>query len=260
MLAGLAALLIFATGCPPQDGDQPPSGTPGDGSVQPGDGTTGGSTPPDDALTPPTFVEVSVVGDLVVAEAGNVAVAAVVDDTDGTVISVAANLADIGGPANQPLSFDSTTGQWVADVTVTPTVGGSRRVTFLATDDAGLTAEATTTIPVTGATTNQPPELANPDLTGALVVGVVNTIFVSIVASDPDGQVVSVLVDLSEVGGNPSQAMVPAEQSTWEFTGQVAPRSPGVKTVVFVATDDLGATSTAMLTVDVAEPSGTTQP
>jgi hypothetical protein len=96
----------------------------------------------------PSVTNASATGDVVLNQSCSVTVACDAADSDGTVQSVTANLTAIGGSSAQTLLLDG--GHWTWTGSVTPATTGARTVTFTATDDAGQTGSASTTITVFG--------------------------------------------------------------------------------------------------------------
>jgi len=86
----------------------------------------------------PEITDPSASGSLTEGQQGTVTVSCTATDTDGTVVSVAADLSQIGGSSSQALSNSSgDTWQWSGPVT--PPSSGSKTITFTATDDDGAT-------------------------------------------------------------------------------------------------------------------------
>ena len=87
---------------------------------------------------PPSITDAQVAGSLKAGQAGSVTVSCTATDSDGTVVSVTADLSQIGGSASQALvkgSGDS----WSWSGSLTPASGGSKTITFTATDNDGGT-------------------------------------------------------------------------------------------------------------------------
>ncbi|HUW81642.1 MAG TPA: SUMF1/EgtB/PvdO family nonheme iron enzyme [Phycisphaerae bacterium] len=85
---------------------------------------------------PPEITHPSASGSLTEGQEGTVTVSCTATDTDGTVVSVTANLSQIGGSPTQALA--NTTGNtWQWSGPVTPPSSGSKTITFTATDDDG---------------------------------------------------------------------------------------------------------------------------
>jgi exo-beta-1,3-glucanase (GH17 family) len=74
-------------------------------------------------------------------------------------------------------------------------------------------------------------------------------------ATDSDGAVQSVTVDLSQIGGPNAQALIKGSDDQWSWSGPVTPRASGLKTVTFTAVDDKGASVTAECAVTASPPS-----
>ncbi|MHC4598365.1 MAG: choice-of-anchor X domain-containing protein [Planctomycetota bacterium] len=130
---------------------------------------------------------------------------------DGTINSVVANLVPIGGPAAQPMYDDGTNGDVTSGDTtysILYTLGaaappGTWSVIFTATDDQAETAVASIAFTVFA---NQPPSLASP-LATPDPTSRNQTVLFTVQATDPDGTVTSVVVDLSTLNGTSAQTM-----------------------------------------------------
>ncbi len=235
LLAGLAtALVVLVAGCP------------GSGNIGP-------------KLFPPQLTGAAVAatgGTLTQNQVNAVRASASAVDIDGTVKTVTVDLSAIGGPGALPLAFDTASNLWIATTTVTPTVAGSRRATFTAVDNNGLSGTATATIDVVGGGGNGAPLLTNPTATGALNANFVSQVTVSVTVTDTGGTITGVTADLLSVGGLNNQPLTLSATpgGLWSFTALVIPPSSGQKTITFTATDNLGATGTASTTVTVVTP------
>ncbi len=209
---------------------------------------SGGVTPID---TPPSITAPAVTGTLSQGQPGTVTVSATAVDIDGTVVSVTADLSGIGGQPTQPLTL-GTNNVWSFTGTVTPPSGGGQVVTFTATDDGGQTAEASTTITVTGSGGSSAlPVITNLVVTGSLTVQQPGTIAVSASVVAVNATITQVLADLSPVGGFPSTPLVQQTGNVWSFSGLVTPLVSGTQIIAVEATDSFGNTSTASTTIVV---------
>jgi hypothetical protein len=225
-------------------------------------GCPGGITIP----LPPSIFSPSVTtpaGNLVQNQAANVTISAVVVGNGGIVTGVTADLTALGGSATEPLTLSNIANTWSRTVTLTPTVVGTREIVITARSSSGLSSEATATITVTGTGgggdgNNAPPVVSTPTITGTLTATFASTIFLTVVATDPDGTVQSVVADLSPIGGLSAQPLFESVQTPtfWTFTGVVTPPTFGTLTVLVQATDDLGASTTvsAPVTVNFVSP------
>ncbi len=231
LMAASTAMILLSTGCP----------GPSDGSL----------------AVPPEVTSASVTvagGALALNQAASVTITATVVDLGATVVAVVADLTELGGPAGVPLAPGTAPGTWSTTQTVTPTQQGTRTVTITATNSAGQTGQGTATINVGGSSgTNAPPQLSNPTIVGTLTANISSTVILSVTATDPDGAVASVAVNLSNVGGLPAQPMTRSAQdpSIWTFTGPLTPTTTGTQIIQFLAVDNLGATATASLVTPV---------
>jgi hypothetical protein len=219
------------------------------------------SMPPDDEpVFPPSVTSATITGNLVQNQTGNVVLTATVFDRDGTVQQVTANLASIGGLASTVLAPQAD-GSFLFIGAVTPTVAGTRLVTFTAVDDDGLTDTFNTAINVTATEPdNQPPVLSQPQVNGTLVVGVAADVEVSVIAQDDTGPVLSVVANLTSIGGPTVAQLQPTTANEWNIVVRVAPTSSGTKVISIEATDEGGATSVIMTNVVVSTPGGITVP
>lgn len=217
--------------------------------------------PPDDEpVFPPSITSATVTGDLVQNQTSNVTLTATTFDRDGTVQQVTANLSAIGGLASTVLAPQAN-GSFLFIGPVTPTVAGTRLVTFTAVDNDGLVDTFSTAINVTAAVPdNQPPVLSQPQVNGTLVVGVAADIEVSVVAQDDTGPVASVIANLAAIGGPTIAQLQPTTGNEWNIVVRVAPTSSGTKVISIEATDEQGAASVIMTNVVVSVPGGITGP
>jgi hypothetical protein len=233
LLAGVwLTLIVLLTGCP------------------------GGITIP----LPPSIFSPSVTtpaGNLTQNQAGNVTVSAVVVGNSGVVTGVIADLTALGGSGAEPLTLSTIANTWSTTVTLTPTVAGTREVVITARSSNGLSSQATATITVTGTGgnggNNTQPVVSTPAITGTLTATFASTILLTVVATDPDGTVQSVVADLSPIGGLSAQPLFESVQTPtfWTFTGVVTPPTFGTLTIFVQATDDLGASTTVSTPVTV---------
>jgi sulfatase modifying factor 1 len=99
---------------------------------------------------------------------------------------------------------------------------------------------------------NQPPQVSNPTITGALMQVPQGTVQFSCTATDPDGTVLSVAVDLTAIGGSSAEALSKGIGDRWQGSAPVTPSSRGLKSVTFTATDNRGATGSAQASIKVA--------
>lgn len=104
-----------------------------------------------------------------------------------------------------------------------------------------------------GGYTNRPPVITEPNAEGVLTRWESGTITVWCIATDTDGAVESVSVDLSAVGGPNAQPLTRGDDNRWSWSGWVTPPSSGVKTITFTATDDKGSTGTGQTSILVRE-------
>ncbi len=102
------------------------------------------------------------------------------------------------------------------------------------------------------ASTNSPPTVTDPSVTGDLTQGSPGTVTVSCTAIDSDGTVESAEADLSAIGGSGTQVLTEGVDNHWEWSGTVTPPNSGEQTVTFTATDDMGAPGTAQASITVA--------
>jgi hypothetical protein len=197
----------------------------------------------------PVVTAPAATGTLVRTQAGTLSVSCQAGDPDGTVQSVRADLSAVGGSATQSLTFSS--GAWTWSGTVTPTVAGTRTITFTAFDNQGASGSASTTIAV--AAPNVAPSVTSPAATGTLVLNQSCAVSLSCTATDSDGTVQSVIADLSAIGGSSTRALSQSG-NTWQWTGSVTPAAAGTRTITFTATDDDGAATPVSTTIVVTVP------
>ncbi len=196
-------------------------------------------------------------GTLTQLEPATVTVSATVTNADGSTPVVFVDLSQVGGQAAAAmLEGDDNVFTWTG--TVNPQVSGPVRVIITAQAVGGMSSTADIDVDVAPAILNEPPEISNADVAAELVRNIGGDIAVSANATDPDGTVISVTVDLSPVGGAADQELTQDdnEEDLWTFSDSVTPASAGTFAIVFTATDNEGAiaTATASLTVDAAPP------
>ncbi len=202
--------------------------------------------PPD---VPPAITGLGVNGTLIQDQASDVEVQATVTDEDG-VAAVTANLLRIGGSQAQPLVLGDNN-LWTFNGTVTPPNSGQQRVTVLATDETGSSSQAVASINVaTSQPTQEGPLVSNPEIVGTLKVALASTIQVTTTVTPQTGTtIVSVVADLSAIGGPSNAQMVPTGTGAYFFSGPVIPSQSGVQSVSVEATDNLGNATAASTTV-----------
>ncbi len=121
----------------------------------------------------------------------------------------------------------------------------------------GLSPSVSTTASYTIGGSNNPPVVSSATVAGALSPGQSGTVTVTCQASDPDGDVVSVVADLSELSGSDRQPLVHQTGTTWSWRGEVQPVGVGIKTVTLIVTDNDNAVATADATIAVGLTPGT---
>jgi len=123
-------------------------------------------------------------------------------------------------------------------------------VTFTATDNEAATTTSTTSVTVDPPII--PPVITNAAVTGTLKATFSGQVQLSCTASDQDGSVASVSVDLSLIGGPSTLALSLGAENSWIGSANVQPPSEGSHAVTFTATDDRGATATVQVNIWVA--------
>jgi hypothetical protein len=196
-------------------------------------------------LFPPTILSASVTtlaGSLTVDQAASVTLSATVVDPSGTITSVIADLSQIGGNGAVPLTLSTVADTWSTTAVVLPAVSGTGQVVVTASSSTNLTAQATATINVASTGGNISPVLTEPMVIGTLLTNTDSSIDVSVVVTDVDGTVQSVVADLSQIGGLAGEPLFPSGQdpTLWTFSGLVNPPTSGTLTVAFLATDNMG--------------------
>jgi alpha-tubulin suppressor-like RCC1 family protein/C1A family cysteine protease len=192
----------------------------------------------------PTIENPTVPATLIRGKETLIIVSCTAQDPDGTVQSVTVNLSKIGGAAAQDLTKDDDN-EWSWSGNITPAAEGIFPITLTATDDKSSTAVTTVNTNVEAPRT-KPPILKEQTLTGRLTQGKQVTIALSCKAIGTDGIVQSVKADLRQVGGPAAKSLTRVSETQWEWLGNVTPLSGGNKTITFTATDNLGATATAV--------------
>jgi hypothetical protein len=220
-------------------------------------GCPGGITIP----LPPSIFSPSVTtpaGSLRLNESGDVTVSAVVTAARGAVVGVTADLTALGGPGAVPMALSTVPNTWSTTVSVLPAAAGLQEVAITAVSSSGLSSQATATINVIGGVngTSLPPVVSPPAVTGTLRATFASTILVTVVATDPDGTVQSVVADLSPIGGLSAQPLFESLQTPdlWTFSGVVTPPTIGTMTIFIEATDDFGQSTTVSTAVVVDSP------
>ena len=105
-------------------------------------------------------------------------------------------------------------------------------------------------------TPNQAPAISQLTVSGALKAGEGATITVSCVVTDADGYVVSVVADLSGLGGSADEALAWTGGATYALTGVVTPVGSGGKYVTVAAMDDDGQVGGGSVLVTVGDGTG----
>lgn len=207
--------------------------------------------------TAPSITGQTVTGTLVQGQPGTITASATVasagvTSASGFIVSVTADLSAIGGPAAQPLAL-SQNNLWTFTGSVTPPSGGQQTVTFLATDSAGLTSQATAAVTVTGTGTSTPPTITNASATTPLTVSQSNSVTVTATVTSTSATISAVTADLTAVGGFVGTPLQPqASTDIWTFTTVVVPTTIGTQNIIITAVDSLGTTATAIAPVVVA--------
>lgn len=198
---------------------------------------------PQDDL-PPVF-SAATIGSNPVAIIGRPATISIdchVQDFDGTVQSVVADLSEVGGSDAQPLTSAAAGDYQWSDV-LRPSAYGSRTIKITATDDAGASKVANVTLKVLS-----PPAVSNMAVSRPIVRNQTAQVTVSCLASDPDGTVKSVVADLRAIGGGDAEVLTnQGQNSIWSWTRQVAPPGTGPTEIVFTVTDADGLTNVGTL-------------
>ena len=180
----------------------------------------------------PQISKASIVGTLVQGQPGSISVSCDAMDPDTGVLTVVADLSAVSGPISQLLTKGAGD-QWSWSGTVTPVNYGMQIIPLTVTDTDGATASIASSIRVMAL-----PQLSNVSITGVPVRKQGGTVTVSCTASDPDGTIQTVQVDLSAVGGSATQGLVKGTGNNWSWTGPVAPASLGTKIITFQAVDN----------------------
>lgn len=100
-----------------------------------------------DGPIPPEISNLAVTGSLTTGLSSAIVISATVLDPDGTVQAVTADLLQVGGVSDQPLT-QGTGNLWTFNGTLVPTVTGTRTITVNAVDNQGNVGSQTTTIVV----------------------------------------------------------------------------------------------------------------
>lgn len=101
---------------------------------------------------------------------------------------------------------------------------------------------------------NLPPQISAPAIGGLLMEGGPGTAQFSCRATDEEGPLQSVVVDLSAIGGPSSQALAKGSSSQWLGSTTVTPPTRGQWSVTFTAIDARGLTASTQAMVKVAPP------
>jgi outer membrane protein assembly factor BamB len=166
-------------------------------------------------------------------------------DPDVGLASVVADLSAVGGAAAQGLT-KGTGDDWTWSGTPTPPSYGFQSIQFAATDTDGAAVTATTSIRVMA-----PPQVAGASVTSPLVRQQSATVTASCEVSDADGVILSVVADLSAIGGAKTQALSHAAGNAWTWSGDLTPPTMGSQTVTITAVDNEAVTTTADVLVTV---------
>lgn len=177
--------------------------------------------------------QVSVSPELVGGHACTVTVTCTVTPLPLPAQEVTADLGDIGGPWNAPLTYDGTQWTWTGEVT--PPNTGWAWIYVHAMDTEGGNEWV-----YQGVEIISPVSIADVQVEGSPVVSVASEITVSCTAATLYGAVTSVTADLSELGGSLAQALTLGTDGRYTWTGTVTAPSAGWKNVRVVAADDYG--------------------
>jgi len=190
------------------------------------------------ANQPPEGVITSPAGDVTITAGDSVSFAGTASDPDGDPVTVLWDFGDGGS------STDLAPGDHTYD---NP---GTYNVTFTATDDQGLSDPTPDTRTITVEAVNQAPEGVITSPTANVTIDAGGSVPFAGMASDPDGDPVTVLWDFGD--GMTSTQMSPGNH-TYD--------NPGTYTVTFTATDDQGLSDptpdTRTITVEAVPPAVT---
>lgn len=200
---------------------------------------------------PPAATSPLLIGDLAQGRKGFLTATCAVDDPDGKIVDATADFSAVGGSANAHVCMQND--QLTICQNVIPLSPGEKTIAITLTDDKGASTTVSGTVTVEPG--NAPPTITSPSLTGNLVSGQPAAITVLCGASDANGVVDSVRVDLSPIGGPKDQDLTDTG-SGWVWSGTVIPPADGVEMILFTATDNEGCPCTGNVQVYVAD-SGT---
>ncbi len=207
---------------------------------------------------PPSLEDVSLAGSLQQKQKGDLSISCKAKDHDSDSISVSADLSQLGGSCKQPLDHvNHDTWSWSGQITCQ--ISGTITITITAQDQYGAANSQQGQVDVSKGK-NDPPTISDATVTGGLKAGTECSITASCVAYDSDGQVQSVVADLSAIGGSDAQALQQGQSDQWSWSGQVTPPDEGTFTVTFLATDNSGGTGQASVDVTVLPSGGNAPP
>ncbi|HOJ73564.1 MAG TPA: formylglycine-generating enzyme family protein [Phycisphaerae bacterium] len=101
---------------------------------------------------------------------------------------------------------------------------------------------------------NQAPSISNPAVTGGFNQGEPSTVEVTCLATDPDGTVLSVTVNLGALGGPTALPLSPGSAGQWHGKASITPPTRGTAHVTFTAVDNREASTSIQVSVEVLPP------
>ncbi len=163
---------------------------------------------------------------------------AVATDTNGIITEVTANLSPAGGSTVFPLTNQGS-GNWRGSYTVSAGVAtGTKNIVIKATDNSGNSISNQINLDVLS-TTPIGISLTGLSITPSYISNNKNTLItLSAVASDSNGTITSVTVDLSVLGGSAAFSLIDKGGNVWSNSFSVsAGVSSGTNLIQFTATD-----------------------
>lgn len=194
----------------------------------------------------PVFGGMTPSGALVQGQSCALTLTCSVQDVDGSMQAVTADLSSIGGAADQALAKGAGNA-WSWTGTVVPSNGLQQPVTFRATDNDGGTRTASSTIFVATS-----PLISSPAVAPALKWSLATDVTVSCSVTDGDGTVQAVTADLTAINGPAAAALTKTAGATWQWSGNLTPMGVGDRSILLTATDNDGRVTTRAVALSVA--------
>lgn len=209
------------------------------------------------AASPSTVTNMAITGPVIEGQDCSIIVCCTTRSQAGTMQSISADLASLGGSRSQALAYDGY--YWTWSGTVRPPTGGIQTVTFAATDQMGDTTTASAIAGVANPrVTVRVPGVTKPGVgstwieANRIVQGQACNITVACGASAVGINAQSVVADLSQIGG-PAWQPLTHDGNQWMWSGTVNPPASGIKRIALTGIDDQSRTTAVWTVVGVMD-------